>query len=171
MLWLSQTSRTLVLKLPVGAQRIVTCILERNGWLIGSTARKLVSGESDFSDIDLVLNNRGALHWWLKQPKRVIKNHLWAIDGQLFHVAHKMDFRLGPMFDVNMIGISREGIGIRPLSGVERRQTYDLKEILRHIANRQFRILPFRARSPYYQAKLDALLSAGWKQIDTAALL
>lgn len=149
--------------LPGGPAAHVKTILAKGGWLFGSTIRKLMVGEP-VEDLDMMLCGRAAAFYFNRLAKTSIAGHLWAIDGWKFHVCHKIDFMIGPMFDVDMLGLSKNGVAVRPLSPCELRFSYDVPAILAKIKRKEFSIYPSHERSFYYEKKLANLLAAGWRQ-------
>lgn len=118
------------------------------------------------TDLDMILPNGGALYYFLHLPrKKRLNRHLWEIGGFQFHVCPRVDFKFAPMFDVDMLGLSKDGVTIRPLSPTEERFTYDVEAILEKIRRREFSIYPAHERSFYYEKKLDNLLQAGWREV------
>jgi hypothetical protein len=153
--------QTLLSRLPDGPRELIECVINKGGTLYGSTVRKLLREENDFTDFDLLLGNRAAPGCVPKTAKLVGRS-MFDIGGFTYHLLYDIPSCSMPLFDVNMLAISSQGLTIRPLASSEQQFRYSVGDILAHIEAGIFTTYPGAWVRKNYQAKLVGLLATGW---------
>lgn len=152
-------------------RQIIECVIENDGMLFGSSVRKLINKETDFTDFDIFVGYRSG-RICLEMKKKPIKKNAYLINGYRYHIISNPIESVKKMtIDIDLLGLSKEGLIMRDLTPSEAELNLNLEDIIRNVQEHKFSIYYPDAKKRYdLDSKLEKLTKGGYSEVPAQPL-